>query len=121
MFLQGREKEVVIFSTVRSSRGKTIGFVADERRINVGLTRGRCSLIVVVNADALQANPRWSALVVHARKAHCLFRAQKPYSLFPGTVAYGAVVAEEPTPQDLQAFVPEAEPGVYDDEDDFSD
>lgn len=39
--MQGREKDVVLFSTVRSRRGKSIGFVADERRINVGLTRAR--------------------------------------------------------------------------------
>ena len=39
---QGREKDVAFFSTVRSQRGnKGIGFVADERRINVGLTRAR--------------------------------------------------------------------------------
>ena len=40
--MQGREKDVAFFSTVRSQRGnKGIGFVADERRINVGLTRAR--------------------------------------------------------------------------------
>lgn len=48
---QGREKDITIFSCVRAiapGRKKgTIGFVADERRINVGLTRARCSLLVV--------------------------------------------------------------------------
>lgn len=40
---QGREKDIAFFSTVRSQRGtRGIGFVADERRINVGLTRARC-------------------------------------------------------------------------------
>ena len=47
---QGREKDIIIFTTVRSQVGKSIGFVADERRINVGLTRARASLIVVGNA-----------------------------------------------------------------------
>ncbi len=47
---QGREKDIIIFSTVRSRVGKSIGFVADERRINVGLTRARTSLIIVGNA-----------------------------------------------------------------------
>lgn len=52
---QGREKDIILFSCVRSVRGKGgIGFVADERRINVGLTRARCSLIVIGNAKALQ-------------------------------------------------------------------
>ncbi|GFR51045.1 hypothetical protein Agub_g13209, partial [Astrephomene gubernaculifera] len=53
---QGREKDICIFSAVRSpvapkkgGRRPGIGFVADERRVNVGLTRARCSLIVIGN------------------------------------------------------------------------
>lgn len=64
---QGREKDVAIFSTVRSKQGTTIGFVADEQRINVGLTRARCSLIIVGNAATLQRNLKWRALISHAR------------------------------------------------------
>ena len=51
---QGREKDVVIFSAVRTRRRGGIGFVADERRINVGLTRARSSLLVLGNAGALE-------------------------------------------------------------------
>lgn len=46
--------------------GGSIGFVADERRINVGLTRARSSLIVIGNARALQRDARWGNLVRHA-------------------------------------------------------
>ncbi len=66
--LQGREKDIAIFSTVRSRKGGGIGFVADERRINVGLTRARSSLIVIGNAFALQRDARWSALTQQASK-----------------------------------------------------
>ena len=65
--VQGREKEVAIFSSVRSSKGGRIGFVADERRINVGLTRARYSLLIVGNAFALQSNSHWHNLLRHAR------------------------------------------------------
>lgn len=38
---EGREKEVVIFSTTRSNSHGFIGFLADWRRVNVGLTRAK--------------------------------------------------------------------------------
>ena len=44
--LQGREKDVAIFSCVRANEGKGIGFVSDFRRMNVGLTRARASMLV---------------------------------------------------------------------------
>jgi AAA domain len=58
--LQGREKDIVIFSAVRTAGAvhRSIGFVADERRINVGLTRARCSLIVVGHAESLITDAR---------------------------------------------------------------
>ena len=63
---QGREKAVIIFSAVRSQakgpRSK-IGFVADERRINVGLTRARSALILVGQRHALVKEPHWRAFI----------------------------------------------------------
>jgi len=64
--LQGREKDVAIFSTVRTQVGRSIGFVADERRMNVGLTRARSSLIVIGNAKALKGDERWGNLIKQA-------------------------------------------------------
>lgn len=71
--MQGREKDIVIFSAVRSSqhrKGK-IGFVADERRVNVALTRARASLLVVANFKVLQRDHHWSNLVKHATASKC--------------------------------------------------
>lgn len=51
---QGREKEAVIFSAVRSNSHATVGFVSDWRRINVSFTRARRALIVVGNPDTLR-------------------------------------------------------------------
>ena len=36
---QGREKKVIIISTVRSNKSKEIGFLSDYRRMNVAITR----------------------------------------------------------------------------------
>ena len=68
--VQGREKDVVLFSTVRAQSSARIGFVADERRINVGLTRAQASLLVVGNAEALGKDARWGSfmqMALHSR------------------------------------------------------
>lgn len=71
---QGREKDVVLLSTVRSGRHGAIGFVADERRANVALTRARSSVVVLCNAHALCKDPVWGALLEHASQRDGLFR-----------------------------------------------
>jgi ATP-dependent RNA/DNA helicase IGHMBP2 len=50
---QGREKEVVIISFVRSNPSGAIGFLSDERRLNVSLTRARRKLILVGDVSTL--------------------------------------------------------------------
>lgn len=70
--VQGREKDVAIFSTVRDGKRGSIGFTADERRVNVGLTRARSSLIVIGNAKALKSDERWANLVRQAMTDGCV-------------------------------------------------
>ncbi|PSC70977.1 putative helicase MAGATAMA 3 [Micractinium conductrix] len=118
---QGREKDVAFFSTVRSQRGtRGIGFVADERRINVGLTRARATLIVVGHVESLQTNPRWSALVSHARKSGCMYKAGKPFADWVTQLADGGVAAVQPTAEDTAEWAPQAEDHAHDAYD-FSD
>lgn len=64
---QGREADAVLISAVRAG-GSTIGFVADDRRLNVALTRARSSVIVVCDAETLSSrSSSWAALVAHAK------------------------------------------------------
>jgi hypothetical protein len=54
---QGKEKEVILFSAVRS-RG-IIGFLDDNKRLNVMLTRPKRALIIIGDADTLKQEKYW--------------------------------------------------------------
>jgi superfamily I DNA and/or RNA helicase len=60
---QGREKEAVILSLVRSNPEGAIGFLADVRRMNVALTRARRKLLVIGDSATLGAHPFYRSLL----------------------------------------------------------
>jgi len=60
---QGREKEAVIISLVRSNPEGEIGFLADARRMNVALTRARRKLIVIGDSATVGGNDFFAELL----------------------------------------------------------
>jgi predicted DNA helicase len=60
---QGREKEVVIVSLVRSNRDGEVGFLADTRRMNVALTRARRKLIVIGDSATITRHEFYKRMV----------------------------------------------------------
>ncbi len=62
---QGREKEAVIVTLVRSNREGEIGFLEDVRRMNVALTRARRKLIVIGDSATIAAHPFYQRMVAY--------------------------------------------------------
>ncbi|MFT4559523.1 MAG: ATP-dependent RNA/DNA helicase IGHMBP2, partial [Planctomycetaceae bacterium] len=60
---QGREKEAVIISMVRSNAEGEIGFLSDARRMNVALTRARRKLIVIGDSATVGGNEFFAAML----------------------------------------------------------
>ena len=50
---QGKEFDIVFYSAVRSNPTGNIGFLKDERRLNVALSRARDGLVIVGDSESL--------------------------------------------------------------------
>lgn len=60
---QGREKEAVVMSLVRSNAQGEIGFLQDVRRMNVAMTRARRKLLLVGDSATLSAHPFYRRMI----------------------------------------------------------
>lgn len=98
---QGREKDVAIFSCVRSNDDRRIGFVSDARRMNVGITRAKSSVLVVGSASTLRNDEHWNNLVESAEKRNVLFKVSKPYSSFFSDSNLNSMKVEKSLPDGL--------------------
>ncbi|KAM4573807.1 DNA-binding protein SMUBP-2 [Odontesthes bonariensis] len=62
---QGREKEAVVLSLVRSNRKGEVGFLAEDRRINVAVTRARRHIAVVCDTQTVANHDFLKSLISH--------------------------------------------------------
>ncbi|XP_016535601.1 putative helicase mov-10-B.1 isoform X2 [Poecilia formosa] len=72
---QGQERRVILVSAVRSSANYmdfdkkfNLGFIKNEKRFNVAVTRAKALLIVVGNPLMLSADPNWASFIEYCKE-----------------------------------------------------
>lgn len=60
---QGREKEAIIISAVRSNTRGEVGFLSDSRRMNVAVTRARKHCCLIIDSDTSRSDTFLANLV----------------------------------------------------------
>jgi predicted DNA helicase len=67
---QGRGKDVIILSLVRSNDEKEIGFLKDYRRLNVSLTRARKKLIIIGDKSTIESEYLFKRLLDYCKRVY---------------------------------------------------
>lgn len=71
---QGKKKEIIIISSVRSNDKGNIGFLNDLRRLNVAITRAKRKLIIIGNKNTLKVNPTYSRFIQFVENENLLLK-----------------------------------------------
>jgi superfamily I DNA and/or RNA helicase len=75
---QGRERDVVYLSLVRSNERQEIGFLADYRRMNVAITRAKKYLVVIGDSATIGNDPFFAGFLNYVEK-HGLYQTAWEY------------------------------------------
>ena len=65
---QGREKEVIIISMVRSNAQQNIGFLSNEKRMNVAVTRAKRLCCLIGDSGTVASNMFLASLCAYFRE-----------------------------------------------------
>ena len=69
---QGSQRDYIIITTVRS--GIDVGFLKDERRLNVAVTRARICLIVIGNSKCLRNDRYWNGFIEYCKEKNAVYK-----------------------------------------------
>ncbi|KAK7855083.1 dna-binding protein smubp-2 [Quercus suber] len=75
---QGREKEAIIISMVRSNSKKEVGFLSDHRRMNVAVTRARRQCCLVCDTETVSSDGFLKRLIEYFEE-HAEYQSASEY------------------------------------------
>ncbi len=78
---QGREKEAIVLSLVRSNKKGEIGFLSDLRRLNVALTRAKRKLIIVGDSKTLSSNKNYRKLIEYINAKGTVYHSMDEFKI----------------------------------------
>lgn len=91
---QGREKEVILISTVRSNDHGDIGFLSERRRMNVAITRARRLVIVVCDSTTVNRDEFLNNMIEYFQfNKECLYLTHLDYQMQLQQSQEGNIVA----------------------------
>ena len=93
---QGEEDDIIILSTVRSNERGNVGFLADNQRTNVALTRARCGFICcfTVVEGTSDSNNHMISNEYFVWSRHCLWILGNANTLYKSGTVWTDLVAD---------------------------
>lgn len=67
---QGRESDIIIYSSVVANASNRLGFLDDARRMNVAITRAKYGLIVIGHRRTLMSNKLWKDCIEYCKEVN---------------------------------------------------
>ncbi|KAH9507926.1 DNA-binding protein SMUBP-2 [Bulinus truncatus] len=123
---QGREKEAVVISMVRSNPTGEVGFLAEKRRINVAVTRARRHLTVICDTETVCHDSFIKSLVDYmtekgeVQTAHQYIQDGKVNETFSKTVKVTDVVSGSKDKKNFHKKESVSKPALQSKEEKFS-
>lgn len=82
---QGKEKDVVLLSSVRANDECKLGFLNQRQRLNVSITRAKYALYIFCHVESLKSNKDWKNLITdgqHRNLVHSITSKTKSDEAF---------------------------------------